>query len=216
MISSAPEWQLSSELADYAETLAAMEARASAIHEGTAKELIWLLEHPALYTAGTSARPEELLEPDRLPVFQIGRGGRYTYHGPGQRVAYVLLNLAQRGHDLRCFVASLETWLIEALADFDVQGNIIPGKVGVWVTTVDGPAKIAAIGVRVRRWVTYHGIAVNIDPDLKNYSGIQPCGLMEPVTSLRRLGHDVSMAAFDAALQRHAPAMLARLDKTCG
>jgi len=188
-----------------------MEARATAIYEGRADELFWLLQHPPLYTAGTSARLDELLDPERLPVFQTGRGGRYTYHGPGQRIAYVMLNLAERGRDLRRFVAALEKWVMLALNDFGVEAEIIPGKVGVWVETQAGMAKIAAIGVRVRRWVSYHGISVNIDPDLENYQGIQPCGLLEPVTSLRQLGHSTKMRDFDQALRRHAESMLESL-----
>ena len=211
-----PEWRVETGLADYQNALATMEDRVAQIREGAAGELIWLLEHPPLYTAGTSARPQELLQPDRLPVFQIGRGGRYTYHGPGQRVAYVLLDLAQRGHDLRCYVAALEAWVMAALQDFGVTSRIIPGKVGVWVDTADGAAKIAAIGVRVRRWVSYHGVAINLDPELENYAGIQPCGLDDPVTSLRALGHDASLADLDAALMRHLPAFLERLGGVCG
>ena len=174
-----PFWKISTGIYDYSHALSKMEKRADAIFEGKADELFWLLEHPPLYTAGTSARPDELLDPQRLPVFQTGRGGRYTYHGPGQRVVYVMLNLALRGRDLRRFVAALENWIILALSDFGIEGHIIPGKVGVWVTTDEGMAKIAAIGIRVRRWVSYHGIAINIDPDLKNYEGIQPCGLFD-------------------------------------
>jgi lipoyl(octanoyl) transferase len=210
-----PEWRLSAGLTDYADALAKMESRVADIRDGTAGELLWLVEHPPLYTAGTSARPEELLQPGRLPVFQIGRGGRYTYHGPGQRVVYVMLDLSKRGQDLRCFVASLEQWVIDALGEFGIKAVLVPGKVGVWVESDEGAAKIAAIGVRVRRWISYHGLSVNIDPDMENYQGIQPCGLQDPVTSLRRLGLSASMADFDAALHRHMPAMLARLHKHC-
>jgi lipoyl(octanoyl) transferase len=208
---SLPEWRVAAGLSPYAPTLAAMQAHVAAMQQGTAAELIWLLEHPPLYTAGTSARREELLDPTRFPVFETGRGGRYTYHGPGQRVGYVMLDLSRRGRDLRCFVAALESWIIAALADFGVEGRIIAGKVGVWVETPGGPAKIAAIGVRVSRWISYHGFAVNIAPALENYAGIQPCGLSEPVTSLDALGHAASVADFDEALARHLPAMLARL-----
>ncbi|WP_017669067.1 lipoyl(octanoyl) transferase LipB, partial [Sandarakinorhabdus sp. AAP62] len=174
-------------------------------------ERIWLVEHPPLYTAGTSANLSELIDPERFPVFSAGRGGRYTYHGPGQRVAYVMLDLAARGRDIRCFVAALEAWLINVLADFGVTGRIIPGKVGVWVDTAAGPAKIAAIGVRVQRWVSLHGIALNVAPDLNDFSGIIPCGLSEPVTSLAALDRGAALADVDEALERHLPAMLARL-----
>ncbi len=210
-----PEWRLSNGLTDYADALVTMESRVADIRDGTAGELLWLVEHPPLYTAGTSARPEELLQPGRLPVFQIGRGGRYTYHGPGQRVVYVMLDLSKRGQDLRCFVASLEQWVIDALGEFGIKAGLVPGKVGVWVESDEGAAKIAAIGVRVRRWISYHGLSVNIDPDMENYLGIQPCGLQDPVTSLHRLGLSASMADFDAALHRHMPTMLARLHKHC-
>jgi lipoyl(octanoyl) transferase len=206
-----PEWRVAAGLSPYEPTLAAMQAHVTAMQQGTAGELIWLVEHPPLYTAGTSARREELLDPTRFPVFETGRGGRYTYHGPGQRVGYVMLDLSRRGRDLRCFVAALEAWIIAALADFGVHGQIIAGKVGVWVETQGGPAKIAAIGVRVSRWISYHGLAVNIAPLLANYAGIQPCGLSEPVTSLHALGHAATLADFDRALARHLPAMLMRL-----
>lgn len=206
-----PIWEVSAGLTDYPAALARMQAIAGGIRNGSESERIWLVEHPPLYTAGTSADPVELIDPERFPVFSAGRGGRYTYHGPGQRIAYVMLDLAARGRDVRCFVAALETWLIDTLADFDVAGRIIPGKVGVWVDTQDGPAKIAAIGVRVQRWVTFHGIALNIAPNLNDFSGIVPCGLPEPVTSLAALGVAATMAEVDAALARHVPAMLARL-----
>jgi lipoyl(octanoyl) transferase len=206
-----PEWRIAAGLSPYQPTLATMQAHVAAMQQGTADELIWLVEHPPLYTAGTSARREELLDPSRFPVFETGRGGRYTYHGPGQRVGYVMLDLSRRGRDLRCFVAALEAWIIAALADFGVRGQIIAGKVGVWVETPDGPAKIAAIGVRVSRWISYHGLAVNIAPALEDYAGIQPCGLSEPVTSLQALGHAATLADFDQALARHLPAMLTRL-----
>ncbi len=206
-----PIWEVSAGLTDYKAALARMQAIAGGIRNGSESERIWLVEHPPLYTAGTSADPVELLDPERFPVFSAGRGGRYTYHGPGQRVAYVMLDLATRGRDVRCFVAAVERWLIDTLADFDVAGRIIPGKVGVWVDTQDGAAKIAAIGVRVQRWVTFHGVALNIAPNLNDFSGIIPCGLPEPVTSLAALGVTATMAEVDAALARHVPAMLARL-----
>lgn len=200
------EWRIDEGLSDYAATLAAMEARAAAIRMGEAGELIWLVEHPPLYTAGTSARDDELLAPQRFPVFRTGRGGRYTYHGPGQRVVYPLLDLDRRGRDLRGYVTTLEAWIIAALADFGVTAYSVSGRVGVWTHTGDGEAKIAAIGVRVRRWVSYHGLAINVAPDLAHFSGIVPCGLPEfPVTSLAALGHQVSLADVDAALLRHCP-----------
>jgi lipoyl(octanoyl) transferase len=199
-------------LAPYAETLAAMEARAAAIAEGSADEAIWLLEHPPLYTAGTSARPADLTDPDRFPVFTAGRGGQYTYHGPGQRVAYVLLNVGARGHDVRRFVRQLEDWVIAALAEFNVMGEIRPDRVGVWVRRPDKPAaadgspaedKIAAIGIRLRRWVSFHGISINVEPDLTHFSGIVPCGIRDHgVTSLVDLGLPVTMADLDTALIR--------------
>ncbi len=203
-----PEWTVTEGLSDYASTLAAMEARATAIRAGTAGELIWLVEHPPLYTAGTSADAAELLAPERFPVFEAGRGGRYTYHGPGQRIAYVMLDLATRGRDVRRFVAALENWVIATLRDYGIEGRIICGKVGVWVDTDAGPAKIAAIGVRLRRWVSFHGLAINVAPDLSHFNGIVPCGLSEPVTSLQALGVDIDLAAVDAVLARHMPAML--------
>lgn len=215
MTEAQPEWLVSPGLTDYPEALSVMEARVAAIQAGTASELVWLVEHPPLYTAGTSARPEELLQPDRLPVHEIGRGGRYTYHGPGQRVVYVMVDLARRGKDLRCFVAALEKAVVLSLADFGIESRTIDGKVGVWVETMAGPAKIAALGVRVKRWVSYHGISVNIDPDMENYQGIQPCGLDDPVTSLRLLGHETRMEAFDASLRRHLPDTLDTLRLRC-
>jgi lipoyl(octanoyl) transferase len=179
-----------------------MEQRVAAIRAGTAPELIWLLQHPPLYTAGTSARAEELLEPGRFPVYRAGRGGRYTYHGPGQRVVYVMLDLARRGEDVRCYVHHLEEWGIRILARFGVAGERREGRVGIWVRSGDSEAKIAAIGVRVRRWVTYHGMAINIDPDLDHFRGIVPCGIAEHgVTSLAALGIPATMAEMDAALR---------------
>jgi lipoyl(octanoyl) transferase len=191
----------------YPEAVLAMQARAEAIAAGEAGELVWLLEHPPLYTAGVSARPHDLLEPDRLPVFASGRGGQYTYHGPGQRVAYVMLDLRERGRDVRCFVRGLELWIINALAAFNVKGETRPGRVGVWVArkTPGAPSredKIAAIGVRVSRWVSFHGISLNVEPELSDYAGIVPCGLPEHgVTSLVDLGLPVGMDDVDAALK---------------
>jgi lipoyl(octanoyl) transferase len=204
------EWKTLPGLAPYAETLAAMEARVAAIHQGTAPEAIWLLEHPPLYTAGTSAQAQDLVEPDRFPVFPVGRGGQYTYHGPGQRVIYAMLDVSRREKDVRCFVRHLENWVIAALAEFNVKGEIRPGRVGVWVTRPDKAPnpdgtpreeKIAAIGVKLRKWVSFHGISINVEPDLSHFSGIVPCGIREHgVTSLVDLGLPVTMADLDAAL----------------
>ena len=205
------EWHVSDALLDYPAALAAMEARAAAIFEGTAAERIWLLEHPPLYTGGTSADPVELLDP-QFPVFPAGRGGRYTYHGPGQRIGYVMLNLAERGRDVRQYVHAIEGWVIAALGDLGVEAWRAPGRIGIWTDDHGREAKIGAIGVRVRRWVTLHGFSVNVDPDLSHFSGIVPCGIAEfPVTSLARLGHAAGMPALDRALKRHLPAFLAQL-----
>lgn len=206
-----PVWEVSPGLTDYPAALARMQAIATGIRGGTESERVWLVEHPPLYTAGTSAVPSELIDSQGFPVFAAGRGGRYTYHGPGQRVAYVMLDLAARGRDVRCYVAGLERWLIDALSDLGVAGRVISGKIGVWVETPAGPAKIAAIGVRVTRWVSMHGISINVSPNLSDFNGIIPCGLTDPVTSLAALGRPVTMADVDAALARHLPAMLARL-----
>ncbi len=201
------EWRISDRLVAYDEAVAAMEARVAAIRAGAAPELVWLLEHPPLYTAGTSADPAELIEPARLPVFRTGRGGRFTYHGPGQRVAYVMLDLRRRGPDLRGFVRGLEAWLIGTLGRLGVRGERRAGRVGIWVARGGGREdKIAAIGVRVRHWVTYHGVALNVEPDLDHFAGIMPCGIDSGpdsrygVTSLVDLGHPVTMADADAAL----------------
>jgi lipoyl(octanoyl) transferase len=200
-------WAISAGRVGYAEAVEAMKARAAAIAKGEAGELVWLLEHPPLYTAGVSARPEDLLEPERLPVFPTGRGGQYTYHGPGQRVAYVMLDLSQRGRDVRAFVRGLEAWIIGALDHFNVRGETRPGRVGVWVErrAPGAPAredKIAAIGVRVSRWVSFHGVSLNVEPDLADYAGIVPCGIAEHgVTSLVDLGLPVGMDEADAALR---------------
>ncbi|MDP7098163.1 MAG: lipoyl(octanoyl) transferase LipB, partial [Rhodospirillales bacterium] len=195
------ELRLGGGLVPYPEAVAFMERRVADIRSGLAPETLWLLEHPSLYTAGTSAGGGELLDAGRLPVFTAGRGGRYTYHGPGQRVAYVMLDLMARGMDVRSFVRGLEAWLIATLAHFDIRGECRSGRVGVWVGGGGGEAKIAAIGVRVRRWVTYHGISINIDPDLGHFEGIVPCGLAgHGVTSLKELGIATGMAEVDAAL----------------
>ena len=200
-------WAVSRAPVAYPDAVAAMEARAAAIAEGTAGELVWLLEHPALYTAGVSAKSGDLLQPDRFPVFQSGRGGQFTYHGPGQRVAYVMLDLTARQKDVRAFVAALEAWVIGALAHFNVEGAVRDGRVGVWVerrTLGLPPAedKIAAIGVKLRRWVSFHGISLNVEPDLSHFSGIVPCGVTEHgVTSLVDLGLPVTLDEADAALR---------------
>lgn len=199
-----PEWIVAPGLTDYAAAVAAMEARVAAIREGTAAERLWLVEHPPLYTAGTSAQSADLLDPARFPVISTGRGGRHTYHGPGQRVVYVMLDLDARGRDLRAFVAALEAWIIAALASLDVEARAVAGRTGVWV----GDAKIAAIGVRVRRWVSFHGIALNIAPNLAHFDGIRPCGLDSAVTSLAQLGSPVSMIQADAALHAALPILL--------
>lgn len=207
-----PEWTVSSGLADYASALADMEARAAAIYAGTVGERIWLLEHPPLYTAGTSADPAELLDP-RFPVFDAGRGGRYTYHGPGQRVGYVQLDLARRGRDVRAYVAALEGWVIDALAVLGVDARRAHGRIGIWTDDSDGrEAKIGAIGVRVKRWVTLHGFSLNVAPDLAHFGGIVPCGIAEfPVTSLAALGKPASFALVDAALADTLPSFLDKL-----
>jgi lipoyl(octanoyl) transferase len=200
------EWAVSAAPVPYPEAVAAMEARAAAIADGRAGELVWLLEHPPLYTAGVSAKPADLVDPDRFPVFESGRGGQFTYHGPGQRVAYVMLDLTKRARDVRAFVAALEAWVIEALAAFNVEGEIRDGRVGVWVGR-KGPGwsredKIAAIGVKLRRWVSFHGISLNVEPDLDHFSGIVPCGVTEHgVTSLVDLGLPVTLDEADAALK---------------
>lgn len=194
------EWRVSPDRVPYAEALAEMEARAEAVAAGVAPELIWLLEHPPVYTAGTSARSDELLDA-RFPVFPTGRGGRYTYHGPGQRVGYLILDLGARGRDVRCFVHALEHWLIATLSRLGIEARAEPGRVGIWTGHGAEEAKVGAIGVRVKRWVTLHGFAVNLDPDLTHFGGIVPCGLPDyPVTSAAKLGKSVVPETFDAAL----------------
>jgi lipoyl(octanoyl) transferase len=197
----APEWQRESAPVAYAQALAAMEARNQAVAAGTAAELVWLLEHPPVYTAGTSADPAELVDP-RFEVVEAGRGGRYTYHGPGQRIGYLVLDLNRRGKDVRCFVHAIEGWVIATLARFGVESWRAQGRVGIWTRDIDGrEAKIGAIGVRVRRWVTMHGFSVNLDPDLSHFGGIVPCGIAEyGVTSMARLGLSVTAAQWDEAL----------------
>ncbi len=199
-------WAVSPRTVDYPAALAAMEARAAAIAEGRAEELVWLLEHPSLYTAGVTAKESDLLEPGRFPVYRTDRGGQFTYHGPGQRVAYVMLDLKKRGRDVRAYVQDLEGWMIAALDRFNVAGEVREGRVGVWVQrkTPDETRedKIAAIGVRVKRWATFHGVSLNVEPDLSHFSGIVPCGIRaHGVTSLVDLGLPVSMADADRALQ---------------
>jgi lipoyl(octanoyl) transferase len=200
------EWAVADRIVPYDEAVAAMEERVAAIAEGRARELVWLLEHPPLYTAGTSARDGDLVEPERFPVFRSGRGGQFTYHGPGQRVAYVMLDLQRRRPDLRAFVAALEAWLIASLAAFNVRGERREDRVGVWVRRPEKGSsvedKIAAIGIRVRRWVTFHGVSLNVEPDLSHFSGIVPCGVRgQGVTSLVDLGIPVTMPEVDAVLR---------------
>ncbi len=206
------EWKITDGLTDYDEAVAFMESRVAAIAAGEADECVWLLEHPPLYTAGTSAKIEDLTDPDRFPVYESKRGGEYTYHGPGQRVAYVMLDLNKRGKDVRRFVKQLEEWVIASLAEFNVQGEIRDGRVGVWVRRDDKPLtatgqpaedKVAAIGLRLRKWVSFHGISINVEPDLDHFTGIVPCGISEyGVTSLVDLGLPVTMADVDSALRK--------------
>ncbi|QFS82289.1 Octanoyltransferase [Roseivivax sp. THAF40] len=206
------EWRISDGLTDYAEAVQVMEDRAAAIAEGTADELIWLVEHPPLYTAGTSAQRADLKDPDRFPVHVTKRGGQYTYHGPGQRVAYTMLDVSRRGRDVRRFVGDLEAWVIAALGEFGLTGHIREGRVGVWIERPDRPRlatgamaedKIAAIGIRLRRWVSFHGVSINVEPDLSHFDGIVPCGITDyGVTSLVDLGLPVTMDDVDVALRR--------------
>lgn len=194
------EWKISKEKEDYLQAVHLMEARAAAIRSGEKEELVWLLEHPPLYTAGTSAKHSDLLDNKTFPVYKTGRGGQYTYHGPGQRIAYVMLDLKKRTPDVRLFVKNLERWIITTLAAFGIEGDVREGRIGVWVKKPQ-EAKIAALGIRIRQWVTYHGIAINIHPDLTHYSGIVPCGIKEyGVTSLKELGVGVTMQEFDEQL----------------
>lgn len=199
------EWRFSDRPVDYPAAVATMEARVAAIRADAAPELVWLLEHPPLYTAGTSAKGEDLLAPSPFPVYRSGRGGQFTYHGPGQRVAYVLLDLKRRGPDVRCYVHSLEEWIIRTLGRFGVKGERRAGRIGIWVERGGGREdKIGAIGVRVARWVSYHGMALNVDPELEHFRAIVPCGIAEPrfgVTSLAALGVPVSLAEVDSALK---------------
>ena len=198
------EWKVSKGLVSYPDAIEEMEKCVSGVLDGNASERVWLLEHPPIYTAGTSARRADLLEPDRFPVFPTGRGGQYTYHGPGQRIAYVMLDLNKRTRDVRCFVSYLESWILATLASFGVTAERRPDRVGLWIRGEDGnEAKIAAIGVRVRRWVTFHGIAINLEPKLEHYAGIIPCGVVEHgITSLRHQGVDASMSELDSAMKK--------------
>jgi lipoyl(octanoyl) transferase len=207
------EWRETPGLTPYPEALAEMEARAAAIQSGDAKELVWLLEHPPLYTAGTSADPAELFNPQGFPVYEAGRGGRYTYHGPGQRVGYVLLDLGARGRDVRRYVHALEGWVIDALGDLGTAAHRIPGRIGIWTAHRGSEAKVGAIGVRVRRWVTMHGFSVNLAPELSHFSGIVPCGIADlPVTSLDEMGVSNGQERFDLALRRRLGGFLSSLE----
>ena len=217
------EWIVTPGLTPYDAALAEMERRVEAIRAGTAPEAVWLLEHPPLYTSGTSARPEHLLNPLGFPVHEARRGGQYTYHGPGQRVAYVMVDLAARGRDVRRLVGGIEDWIVAALAEFGLSAVTRPGRVGVWLPRPDKPPlpdgtprddKIAAIGVRLRKWVTFHGLSINVEPDLSHFDGIVPCGIEgHGVTSLVDLGLPVAMADLDAALARTRPALEAALPR---
>ena len=201
----AVNWRVSGGLVPYPEAVAEMEARARAIAAGEAEELIWLLEHPPLYTAGTSANSADLVDPDRFDVFEAGRGGQYTYHGPGQRVAYVMMDLRKRGRDVSAFVRGLEQWIIDTLGEFEIKAERRCGRVGVWVEHGDGrEEKIAAIGIRLKKWVSFHGISINVDPDLSHFGGIVPCGIAEHgVTSFSALGQDIKMAQLDDKLRQN-------------
>ena len=210
------EWRVSEGQVPYDEALGFMNDRAAAIREGTASECVWLLEHPPLFTAGTSADSAELFNPQNFPVFEAGRGGRYTYHGPGQRVGYVMLDLEKRGKDIRCFVHALEGWMIDALAELGVTARREPGRIGIWVGEGDDEAKIGALGVRVKRWVTLHGFAINVAPDLSHFSGIVPCGISDfGVTSLAKLGKQMPLTRVDAALKGSFLSFLKSLERRC-
>ena len=210
------EWRISDQPVAYEEALAFMEQRAADIRAGKASECIWFLEHPPLFTAGTSADPAELFNPLGFPVFDAGRGGRYTYHGPGQRVGYLMLDLDKRGRDVRCFVHALEGWMIDTLAELGVSAHRAEGRIGIWVGTGLQEAKIGALGVRVKRWVTLHGFSLNVDPNLSHFTGIVPCGIAEyGVTSLARLGKQIDLPGVDAALKRSFPSFLNALGRQC-
>jgi lipoyl(octanoyl) transferase len=208
------EWRVSPGLVPYPDALAFMEERAAAIRAGSAPECVWLVEHPPLFTAGTSADPAELFNPMGFPVYEAGRGGRYTYHGPGQRVGYLMLDLEKRGKDIRRFVHSLEGWMIDALAELGIAAHRAPGRIGIWVGHGPAEAKIGALGVRVKRWVTLHGFALNVAPDLSHFGGIVPCGIADfGVTSLAELGKQNGMSTVDAALKRSFPRFLSSLQQ---
>jgi lipoyl(octanoyl) transferase len=210
------EWRVSDAPVAYEEALAFMEERAAAIRSGQARECVWLLEHPPLFTAGTSADPNELTNPQAFPVYEAGRGGRYTYHGPGQRVGYVMLDLEKRGKDIRCFVHALEGWMIDALGQLGVSAHRADGRIGIWVGEGPHEAKIGALGVRVKRWVTLHGFALNVAPDLTHFAGIVPCGIAEfGVTSLAELGKQMALTRVDAALKGSFPSFLNALYRAC-
>jgi len=210
------EWRVSAAPVAYADALAFMEERAAAIRAGTARECVWLLEHPPLFTAGTSADPAELFNPQHFPVYEAGRGGRYTYHGPGQRVGYVMLDLEKRGKDIRRFVHALEGWMIDALAELGIAAHRAPGRIGIWVGEGSDEAKIGALGVRVKRWVTLHGFAINVAPDLTHFGGIVPCGIAEfGVTSIAAQGKQIPLTGVDAALKRSFSAFLKALQRQC-
>jgi lipoyl(octanoyl) transferase len=210
------EWRVSEGLVPYEEALEFMEARAAAIRAGSASECVWLLEHPPLFTAGTSADAAELTNPLGFPVYAAGRGGRYTYHGPGQRVGYLMLDLEKHGKDVRCLVHSLEGWMIDSLADLGVPAHRAQGRIGIWVGEGHEEAKIAAIGIRVKRWVTLHGFSINVAPELSHFGGIVPCGIREyGVTSLQALGKEMPMALVDSALRRGFASFLSRLADNC-
>jgi lipoyl(octanoyl) transferase len=210
------EWRVSDEPVPYEQAIRFMEKRAAAIRAGTARECVWLLEHPPLFTAGTSADPAELFNPQNFPVYEAGRGGRYTYHGPGQRVGYVMLDLEKRGKDIRCFVHALEGWMIDALAELGLEAHRAPGRIGIWVGEGPAEAKIGALGVRVKRWVTLHGFALNVAPDLSHFTGIVPCGIPDfGVTSIAEQGKQIPLERVDSALKRCFLSFLKALRSQC-
>ena len=210
------EWRVSDAPVPYEQAIRFMEERAAAIRAGTARECVWLLEHPPLFTAGTSADRAELFNPQDFPVYEAGRGGRYTYHGPGQRVGYVMLDLDKRGKDIRCFVHALEGWMIDTLAELGVEAHRAPGRIGIWVGEGTGEAKIGALGVRVKRWVTLHGFAINVAPDLSHFTGIVPCGIPDfGVTSIAEQGKQIPLERVDSALKRCFLSFLKALQRQC-
>jgi len=210
------EWRIDDAPVPYPAALAFMDERAAAIRAGRAPETVWLLEHPPLYTAGTSADPAELTNAQHFPVYEAGRGGRYTYHGPGQRVGYVMLDLEKRGKDIRCFVHALEGWMIDTLADLGIEAHRAPGRIGIWVGDGPAEAKIGALGVRVKRWVTLHGFALNVAPDLSHFGGIVPCGIAEfGVTSVAEQGKQIALEGVDSALKRSFLSFLKSLRRQC-